>query len=223
MLHRLPDEQDVADVLTFFGLWLRQPAAIGAIMPSGRALALAMAREIDIARPGVVLELGGGTGAITKACLDLGVDPQDMVVLEKEPALCERILSRFPGVRVIRGDARRLEKLVRDHNLGPVKATLSSLPLLTMPAAARRALLRQSFNVMRRDGVFVQYTYGPISPVPQIINRSLDLRVDRSAWVLMNVPPATIWRYTRATARRPIESHTGRFTPQPREPERLAS
>ncbi|MGH6618516.1 MAG: hypothetical protein ACREF6_03135, partial [Alphaproteobacteria bacterium] len=69
------------------------------------------------------------------------------------------------------------------------------------PETQRNHILAQAFEVLLQDGVFVQYTYGPLSPVPRCITRSLALVKDRSAWVLRNVPPASVWRYSRANGR----------------------
>lgn len=192
------EDVDIPDTLEFLAQWVRRPAAVGAILPSGKSLANAMARQIDVSRPGLVLELGGGTGAITKACIEIGVDPKQIVVLEKAPAFCTMIRQRFPDVRVIRGDARNLKRLLKARDLGPFKAVLSGLPLLSIPEVQRDSILAQSFDVLAQDGVFVQFTYGPLSPVPRVLTRSLELVKDRSAWVLKNVPPASVWRYSRA-------------------------
>lgn len=192
------DDVEIPDTLEFLAQWVRRPAAVGAILPSGKSLAHAMAKQIDIERPGLVLELGGGTGTITKACIETGVDPAQIVVLEKAPTFCALIRQRFPEVTVIRGDARNLKRLLKARDLGPFKAVLSGLPLLSIPETQRNAILSQSFDVLAQDGVFVQFTYGPLSPVPRVITRSLALEKDRSAWVLRNVPPASVWRYSRA-------------------------
>ncbi len=199
------DDSDIPDALEFLAQWVRRPAAVGAILPSGRSLAHAMARQIDMAKPGLVLELGGGTGTITKACIEIGVNPRDIVVLEKASSFCSMIRARFPDVRVIRGDARRLETLMRVRGIGPFKAVLSGLPLLSIPEQQRNEILAQAFNVLAQDGVFVQFTYGPLSPVPRAIAQSLKLVKDRSAWVLMNVPPASVWRYSRARQAMPMK------------------
>lgn len=192
------DDVEIPDTLEFLAQWVRRPAAVGAILPSSRSLAKAMARQIDVTRPGLVLELGGGTGTITKACIEIGVDPSQIVVLEKAPSFCALIRERFPSVQVIRGDARNLKRLLNARDLGPFKAVMSGLPLLSIPEAQRNSILSQSFDVLAQDGVFVQFTYGPLSPVPRVITRSLELVKDRSAWVLRNVPPASVWRYSRA-------------------------
>lgn len=192
------EDKDIPDALEFLAQWVRRPAAVGAILPSGKVLAKAMARQIDLDRPGPILELGGGTGTVTKACIERGVDPSDIVVLEKASSFCSLIRQRFPEVRVIRGDARNLTKLMEVRELGPFKAVLSGLPLLSIPDSQSIRIIKQSFDVLVEDGTFVQFTYGPLSPIPRDLARSLGLVKDRTAWVLKNVPPATVWRYHRA-------------------------
>lgn len=195
----LPDPQTkpARDHLDFLKVWLRNPAKVGAVLPSSRGLAAAMAREIDPADPGVVLELGGGTGSITSALLDSGVPAEDIVVIEREASFCERLSERFPRVRVICGDAGRLRRLLRDAGVGPVKAAVSGLPLLSLPKRLQRLIVAQTFAVLAETGVLVQFTYGPASPVSRSIANDLGLVGTRSSWILENFPPAFVWTYRR--------------------------
>lgn len=188
------------DNLNFLKLWLKRPASLGAVLPSSRSLAAAMACEIDAEAPGVVVELGGGTGSITAALLDSGIDPTDIVVIEQEAALCEVLAERFPNTRVVHGDARRLRSLLRRAGIGPVKAVVSSLPLLSIPRRAQTSIMAQVFSVLPNDGVFVQFTYGPASPVASGLSKGLHISGTRANWVLDNVPPAAVWRYSRKAA-----------------------
>jgi phosphatidylethanolamine/phosphatidyl-N-methylethanolamine N-methyltransferase len=178
---------------------MRKPARLGAVVPSGRSLAAAIADEIDAGVPGPVVELGGGTGNITSALLDNGVDPGEVVVIEREPALSDVISSRFPNIRVICGDA------------GDAKSLL--LPLLSMSDRCRRNIVAQSFGVMREEGVFVQFTYGPSAPMPRPLSEELGLIGKRSTWVLENLPPASVWSYRRrlipSTVCDPVELAAG--------------
>ena len=66
------------DEVRFIRSWLEKPLATGAVTPSGRVLARAMARYVDPDIPGPVIELGPGTGPVTEALLDQGV-AQDRV------------------------------------------------------------------------------------------------------------------------------------------------
>jgi phosphatidylethanolamine/phosphatidyl-N-methylethanolamine N-methyltransferase len=190
----------VRDNLRFLKLWLRRPTSLGAVLPSSKSLALAMAEQIDPAAPGAVVELGGGTGSITVALLESGIARENLVVIEREPALVNLLRARFPGVRVIRGDARHMASLIEQAGVGPVKAVVSGLPLLSLPASVCREIIRQAFMILPPKGVMVQFTYGPLSPVSRSVSRCLDIVGDRADWVLDNVPPASVWSYRRRAA-----------------------
>ena len=62
-----------------YGEFLRglvnDPRGVSAPTPSSPALSRAIAAEIDMARDGLVIELGPGTGVVTDALLQRGVPP----------------------------------------------------------------------------------------------------------------------------------------------------
>jgi phosphatidylethanolamine/phosphatidyl-N-methylethanolamine N-methyltransferase len=183
--------------LDFFRLWLRRPAGIGAVLPSGMSLARAMAEGIDLAAPGVVVELGGGTGNVTRALLAAGVPREDLIVIEREPTLCVLIAERFPGIGVICADARDLSGLPAILDGRPVKCVVSGLPLLSIERSDCRRILQSAFDLLAPDGLFLQFTYTPVSPIARRTYRPLGLQAERVDWVFRNFPPATVWRYRR--------------------------
>lgn len=186
------------DKLDFFLAWLRRPHRVGAVVPSGKALGDAMASCIDVEAPGVVVELGGGTGSITRAILEAGVAPRDLIVVERDAALCKIIGARHPGVHVLCADARDLDRLLPAIGVERVKTVVSGLPLLSMDRADCRRVLKAAFAVLPERGEFLQFTYGPASPVSYETRSLLGLVGKRSEWVLNNLPPAAVWRYRRA-------------------------
>ena len=185
------------DEVQFFLRWLRRPGHLGAVVPSGPALAAALAAEIDPRAPGAVVELGPGTGRVTEAMIEARVAPDRLVAIEREAAFCALLAKRFPEIQVIRGDARALEFLLKRAGVGPIKAVISSLPLLNLSSRDRRAVLSQIAGILGSDGVLVQYTYGPAAPVPPELGAELGLTGQRTSWVLANLPPAAVWRYRR--------------------------
>ena len=187
----------VRDNLRFLRLWLRRPASFGALLPSGKSLARAIAAQIDPTRPGTVVELGGGTGSITAALLERGIATDDLLVIEREIALVNLLSARFPSIQVLSGDARRTASLVARARVGPVKAVVSGLPLLSLPATVCHEVITQAFKVLPADGTMVQFTYGPLSPVSRSLAERLDIVGERVDWVLDNVPPASVWSYHR--------------------------
>lgn len=184
---------------TFFRHWLKNPLRTAAVAPSSAELAAAMVAELpdDVRR---VIELGGGTGAITVALLEAGIRDDDLLVLELNEELHAHLHLRFPKVRVVLGDARSLAALAGDNGYlaaGPADAIVSGLGLLSMPPALQRDILVAAFECLRPGGVLVQFTYGPTAPVSDAVAAELGLRVRRGDFVLRNMPPATVYVYSR--------------------------
>lgn len=185
----------VADEMRFIRTWASKPLTTGAVSPSGRALARAMAAEVDPAWPGVVVELGPGTGAVTAALLARGVAPERLVAIEYNPDFATLLARRYPGVRVVEGDAYSLGRTLALHDVGEVAAVVSSLPLFTRPPLQRHDLVAEGLSILAPGRPFVQFSYALVPPVAAERGRwSLDV----SDWILMNLPPARVWTY-RAT------------------------
>ena len=110
-------------------------------------------------------------------------------------------------IRVIRGDARELERLIGRAEIGRVKAVVSGLPLLNMAKQDRREIIDQCFAIMPPEGVMVQFTYGSVAPVPRSVARQSGIAGERARWVLRNLPPAAIWRYSRDETVDAAEQH----------------
>jgi phosphatidylethanolamine/phosphatidyl-N-methylethanolamine N-methyltransferase len=188
----LPPDKEAA---IFFLRWLRAPHRIGAVAPSSRFLARAMAREVDVQGAGPVVELGGGTGSITRALLDAGLAPDRLIVVERDEHLYRLLCQRFPQVRVLHGDACHLVALLRPLGIDAVSAVVSGLPLMTMPKPVRRQIVEESFALLGESGRFIQFTYTLASPLADG-GRGIIGRVAARVW--LNLPPAHIWRYRRA-------------------------
>lgn len=197
----------LADEARFFKAWLDNPAATGAVSPSGRFLASAMARHVDPAQDGLVVELGPGTGPVTQALIRRGVAPERLVLVEYDAAFCKLLERRFPRVTVIQGDAVRLRETLAGRIQGPVAAVVSSLPLLNMPDPQRLALLGDAFALMGAAGRFVQFTYGLVSPMPKKPKgcRPVPFQAEATAPVWLNLPPARVWVYRPGDA--PAKPH----------------
>ena len=186
----------LGDQALFFQTWLRQPAIIGAIMPTRPPLARAMARAA--AGGGPIVELGGGTGSITRALVESGAGPSHLTVIERHPIFHQLLTDRFPSLRVLCGDAQELGNILAPAEMGQVGIVVSSLPRVGWPLARQRSILAQCFAALRGDGVFLEFSYGPLSPVPLRLVRELGLVPRPVQRVWGNFPPATIWEYRRA-------------------------
>lgn len=184
------------DSRLLFKLWLKNPRSIGAVAVSGPELAAAMARQIPKNITGYVIELGGGTGSVTRAILASGVSSEKLIVIERDPMLHKHLVERFPGVKVLLGDALHLPSLLKRHHLAPVSAIVSSLPLLSLKKSIQLRIGAQAFTVLPPGAPFIQFTYGLFSPLPR---SRLGIVGEVEERVLQNLPPASVWRYVRPT------------------------
>jgi phosphatidylethanolamine/phosphatidyl-N-methylethanolamine N-methyltransferase len=184
---------------TFFRQWLKNPLRTAAVAPSGQELAAAMVAELPAGAKRVI-ELGGGTGALTRALLSHGVNGRGLLVVELNKSLHAHLHKRFPLVHIELGDARQLHDIARRGGYldrGPADAVVSGLGLLAMPREQQLDILEAAFTCLRDGGRFIQFTYGPQAPVPAELVEQLGLRVRRGAFVLRNMPPATVYVYDR--------------------------
>lgn len=167
---------------------LRAPRTVGAVCPSSRHLASAMAEAVDFAEGRLVVELGAGTGSITQALLRRGVPASQLIVIERSEVLARRLKKRFPMLTVIQGDAAELPALLsgRAQDIGSV---VSSLPLRSLDPATSDAIIAGILDTLGDGGRLIQFTYDLRKPS---IPERLGLRRNRTRWVWANLPPARV-------------------------------
>jgi phosphatidylethanolamine/phosphatidyl-N-methylethanolamine N-methyltransferase len=181
------------DATLFFGLWLQRPLQIAAITPSSSHFAAVMARLVDLDRPGPVLELGAGTGSLTRGLLRAGCPPERLIALEREAALATSLRRRFPRVSTIVGDATSLADYLAEHGIDQLCAVVSSLPIKWFPVAAQRAVIGPCLARLGGHGRFLQMTNAFTSP---IAIKPVGIAGRRVAVVWRNLPPSQIWAYS---------------------------
>lgn len=190
----------MSDAVQFLRAWISDPRRVASITPSSSALAALITSEITPQTTPVV-ELGPGTGVFTKALLARGVPPERLLVVERETKFAAMLEERFPGVGVLAMDATELGR-VELFGGEPVKAVISGLPFLSMPARAIMGVLDGCFAHLSADGSFYQFTYGARCPVPRLILERLGLKALRIGRTFSNFPPATVYRFRRRPMRR---------------------
>ena len=185
------------ELALFLRRWLANPRKIGAIAPSAPSLARHMAHAVRTGRAqgGPVVELGPGTGAVTRALLQAGVPEDRILLVERDRHLHSWLAGRFPGVAVLHCDARQLDRIVPSGWVGRVSTVVSSLPLNSLSRRERVEIVRATFRVLANEGSLVQYSYGIASPLPC---DALGLTGERTAFIVANLPPASVWRFSRA-------------------------
>ncbi|HEY3224512.1 MAG TPA: methyltransferase domain-containing protein [Pseudolabrys sp.] len=180
------------DEVKFIRSWIEKPISTGAVMPSSRVLARAMARYVDPESNGPVIELGPGTGPVTQALVRQGIDPARLVLVEFNPDFCRLLRARYPAATVVQGDAYRLRRLLDGYVDEPAAAVVSGLPLVTKPLRTRLRLISDAMTLLAAGAPFVQFTYAMVPPIPKGLS---GVRAEASELIWMNLPPARVWVY----------------------------
>lgn len=180
-----------ASLAVFCGEFIATPRSIGALIPSSGWLARHIARQVPATDSGYIVELGAGTGAITRALQAHLINPDQLICIERSPTLVQMLRKRFPERCVIQGDAAELDSLLRDQ-LGTsmsVSHIVSSLPLRSLEPPTVAAISQQVEQLLPDDGRYIQFTYhmgDPGEDAPAGFRR-----VDTSR-VWGNLPPARV-------------------------------
>jgi phosphatidylethanolamine/phosphatidyl-N-methylethanolamine N-methyltransferase len=179
----------------FFKGWQKDKKRVGALMPTSVHAARRMASVINPASGLPVLELGAGTGVITKAILERGIKPRQLISVEYSKDFYKRLMRTFPGVDFRLGDAFALGEVLAERREEQFDCVISAVPLLSFPMEQRIALLEDLLARIPRGRPVIQITYGPLSPVIKMPDRYVVSHYD---FVVRNIPPAQLWTYRRA-------------------------
>jgi phosphatidylethanolamine/phosphatidyl-N-methylethanolamine N-methyltransferase len=182
------------DELKFFKGWIDKPKAVGSIVPTSSIAARRMASVVDATSGLPVLEVGPGTGVVTRAILARGVKPENLHLVEYSPDFVRHLKAQFPGVNVIQGDAFDLDATLGEKRGMVFDSVVSGVPLLNFPVSQRIRYVEDLLGRIPAGRPVMQLTYGPLSPVPA--GRG-DYRVEHYDFVLRNIPPTQLWVYRR--------------------------
>ncbi|MBY3138547.1 methyltransferase domain-containing protein [Rhizobium laguerreae] len=182
------------DEIRFFRGMMQGPKTVGSIVPTSSITAKRMASVVDIHSGLPVLELGPGTGAITKAILGRGVRAENLVAIEYSTDFHKHLQRTYPGVHFINGDAFDLQTTLGSFSGLTFDSVVSGIPLLNFPMAKRISLLESLLDRLPAGRPMVQISYGAISPIAANPDR---YHIQHFDFVMRNIPPAQLWIYKR--------------------------
>ena len=175
----------------FFRRWIANPLQMGSITPSSPALCRRVVAQSNWANESAVVELGAGTGVISRALLDAGLPPERLFVVEIEQAMAAHLAHILPGAHVLHGDAALLPELVPASWHGRIGTVICGIPLILLPYATQQRLVT-AMTVVAPGRGFLHFSYMLGSPIDA---PRLGLEGRRVAWTPLNLPPASVWRY----------------------------
>lgn len=179
------------DAALFFRRWLSNPLQMGSIIPSSPKLGALIAKQIDKRSSSLILELGAGTGAITKSLISAGISPGRIVVVEIVPEMADHLRAKFSQTSVLQADAFNLPIQSLKDTGTEIGTVICGIPLVLLNEAKQRQFIQQVEAVAPGRG-FLLYTYCVTSPLP---HRTLGLEAQRLDWTPLNFPPASVWHY----------------------------
>ncbi len=180
--------------IRFFRAWIDKPKAMGAVLPTSATTANRMASLINPESADPVLELGPGTGVITKAIIARNVRPENLYSVEHTQAFLPILQADYPKVNFIHGDAFQLDEALPDLGSQRFDTVVSAVPLLNFPVERRVDFLNSLFDRLNPGRPVVQISYGPVSPIPPDWTT---YSVEPFDWMFRNLPPARLWVYRK--------------------------
>jgi phospholipid N-methyltransferase len=154
------------DFALFLGKFLTQGTAIASVAPSSRWLSRATVRNVNWDRAGVLVELGAGTGPITRVIAERARPQCRVVVVERDPDFARLLRARFadhPNLEIVEGDVRDLGTILSDRGISQVDHVISGLPVPSLTQDVQHSVFRAVRAVLREDG-----TYNQITEIPWI-------------------------------------------------------
>ncbi len=184
-----------AEGIGFLKAWISGPQTVGSVWPTSAPMAKRMASVVDVGSGMPVLEIGPGTGTITKAILDTGLVAEKLFAVEYSQDFVDRLRIKYPSINLVQGDAFDLAHTLGDKNQTKFDCAISALPLLNFPIQSRIAFIEDVLTRIPDGRPLIQFSYGLKAPVAA---KSGSFTVERYDYVLRNIPPAQLWIYKRA-------------------------
>lgn len=178
-----------------FCRFLANPLKVGSVVPASGAVGRLIGALVQRKDHELVVELGAGTGVITRAILAAGIPADRLVAVEVDSHMAKFLRSSLPGVLVIEGDAFDLVRILPPQIRGKVGTVVCGISVAMLPYKRQRELVAAALSVMPVDGQLLVFSYWLTSPLPAA---RLGLVCKKRAFTLRNLPPASVWVYERA-------------------------
>jgi phosphatidylethanolamine/phosphatidyl-N-methylethanolamine N-methyltransferase len=143
-----------------------------------------------------VVELGAGTGAVTRALLAAGVPPEKLVAIEIDSEMAAFLARTLPDIHVTEGSAAEIGSLLPEETRGRIGTVICGVPLSMLYYAEQEEIVRAILALDPHDRRFLQYSYRLGSPLHAA---RLGLNGERLGFTLWNAFPASVWAYRPAT------------------------
>lgn len=185
----------------FFKQWLKSPMQLGTFAPISLKLAHLTASQLEVTNKTTIVEIGAGTGRLTRALLARGLNLDKLAMIELDPKMSDFLRNSLQHLykskaqpRVIQGNAEILSELIPIAWIGKVDYVVSAIPLMYMDETKRERIIQAALDILNPvTGSIYHVSYSPISPIKFMEGEILQKRAV-SLWG--NMPPGFVWRFT---------------------------
>lgn len=189
-------------LLLFFRVMFRNPKGVSAIAPSSQKLARAMTCGLQLNPDEAILELGPGTGALTRQIRHIIPASNAYLGIELELRFVNLLQQRFPDLRFVQDTVANAEAVYARAGMVPVKAIISGLSVSTLPKEVQERLIENLDRLLKPGAVFRMFQYVHAYPLPSAVRfrrkmNTLFSEYQRSRVILKNLPPAFVLTWIR--------------------------
>lgn len=182
-----------------FKEFLRNPRATGAVMPSSNKLSRVITSEIGLRTAKRVVELGPGTGAITRHIVNEIAPDAKFVAVELNDKIYHAFKTRYPDINIVNDTAANLRAILAREEMFEADIIISGLPWASFGTALQRRLLKEIIDSLSPHGIFTTFAYlqGLAMPSARDFRKRLERRfstVNRTPIIWTNIPPAVVYR-----------------------------
>lgn len=176
---------------------------VAAVAPSSIHLAAAMLAPLPLLQTRVAVELGAGTGSMTRALLQELPKRATLIAFEINARFSNYLKTRFsdPRLVVINENVEKIEQELRQRGFDHIDAVVSSLGLGFMSEGQRCRIFEALMPLMGPQTVLTQYQYihsmqfanGRLRRLSlrPLLNRYFSSVESKIVW--RNVPPAYVY------------------------------
>lgn len=177
-----------------FKRFLSSPKLLASLVPSSRHLARLVADNVELPTGTFVVEIGAGTGTITRGLIDAGIPAERIVAVEIDPELAAHLRQTVADLTVLNCDVFDLPKRLPKTVEGRIGAVICGVPGSLLSPVQQRRLVDLIYSLLP-DGVpFLAYSHRLGSPLPEA---ALGIQGRRVGRTVRNVPMASVWAYSR--------------------------
>ena len=187
--------------IEFFKGFLRNPKEVGSVIPSSRFLTRRTLECGEVREARVIVELGPGTGVLTRHALEHMRPDAKLVAIEISREFVEVLRQEFPDPRVYvhHGSATEIEAALAKIGESRADLVMSGIPFSTLERGVGLATLQAAKRVLTPGGRFVAYQFR--SKVRDFGEPVFGTRAETHSG-FWNVPPMKIyvWRQVETPA-----------------------